>query len=100
MAQIGADGVSLGIPALLNTQRKSDDESLSIPALPTTQRKSDGGSLGIPALPITQRKQEVQARQITSGSSSSDDDDLEGDTGTNENMDPADMKRARRYLIY
>lgn len=61
MAQIGADGESLGIPAL-----------------PTTQRKPDGGSLGIPALPITQRKQEVQARQTTSGSSSSDDDDLEG----------------------
>ncbi|KAG6783858.1 hypothetical protein POTOM_009536 [Populus tomentosa] len=98
MAQIGADGVSLGIPALPTTQRKSDGESLSIPALPTTQRKSDGGSLGIPALPITQRKQEVQARQTTSGSSreDSDDDDLEGDTGTNENMDPADVKRVRR----
>ncbi|KAI5597063.1 hypothetical protein BDE02_02G043200 [Populus trichocarpa] len=113
MAQSGADGVSLGIPPLLTTQRKSDDESLGIPALPTTQRKSDdeslgipalpttqrksdGGSLGIPALPITQRKQEVQARQTTSGSSSSDDDDLEGDTGTNENMDPAVVKRARR----
>ncbi|XP_011026069.1 PREDICTED: light-inducible protein CPRF2-like [Populus euphratica] len=81
MAQIGANGVSLGIPAL-----------------PTTQRKSDGESLGIPALPTTQRKQEVQARQTTSGSSreDSDDDDLEGDTGTNENMDPADLKRVRR----
>uniref|UniRef100_A0A6M2F5K2 BZIP domain-containing protein n=1 Tax=Populus davidiana TaxID=266767 RepID=A0A6M2F5K2_9ROSI len=115
MAQIGADGVSLGIPALPTTQRKSDGESLGIsalpttqrksdgeslgiPALPTTQRKSDGESLGIPALPITQRKQEVQARQTTSGSSreDSDDDDLEGDTGTNENMDPADVKRVRR----
>ncbi|KAL3603560.1 hypothetical protein D5086_004419 [Populus alba] len=44
------------------------------------------------------RKQEVQARQTTSGSSreDSDDDDLEGDTGTNENMDPADVKRVRR----
>ncbi|KAJ6708963.1 BASIC LEUCINE ZIPPER 25-LIKE ISOFORM X2 [Salix koriyanagi] len=114
VAQIGADGASLdipslptaqgksdggsGIPALPATQRKSDGGSPGIPALPTTQRKSDGGSPGIPALPTTLRKQEVQARQTTSGSSreDSDDDDLEGDTGTNENMDPADVKRVRR----
>ncbi|KAJ6392068.1 hypothetical protein OIU77_025931 [Salix suchowensis] len=98
VAQIGADGASPGIPALPATQRKSDGGSPGIPALPTTQRKSDGGSPGIPALPTTLRKQEVQARQTTSGSSreDSDDDDLEGDTGTNENMDPADVKRVRR----
>ncbi|KAF9686902.1 hypothetical protein SADUNF_Sadunf02G0038100 [Salix dunnii] len=97
MAQTGADGASLGILSLPTAQGKSDGGS-GIPALPNTQRKSDGGSPGIPALPTTMRKQEVQARQTTSGSSreDSDDDDLEGDTGTNENMDPADAKRVRR----
>ncbi|KAJ9187636.1 hypothetical protein P3X46_003065 [Hevea brasiliensis] len=62
------------------------------------QSDADGGSLRLPALTSTQRKQEIPARQTTSGSSreDSDDDDLDGDTGTNEHMDPADEKRARR----
>ncbi|PPS05884.1 hypothetical protein GOBAR_AA14753 [Gossypium barbadense] len=40
----------------------------------------------------------TQMRQATSGSSREDSDDgeLEGDTETTENMDPADAKRARR----
>lgn len=48
----------------------------------------------------TQKKSDAQVRQATSGSSrdDSDDDELEGDTETTENADPADMKRARRML--
>ncbi|EEF41391.1 light-inducible protein CPRF2 [Ricinus communis] len=62
------------------------------------QNEADGGSLRLPALPSMPRKQEVPVRQATSGSSreDSDDDELEGDTETNDNMDPADEKRARR----
>jgi hypothetical protein len=45
-----------------------------------------------------QVKSAVQVRQATSGSSreDSDDDDLEGDMETTDNMDPSDEKRARR----
>ncbi|KAG1347690.1 light-inducible protein CPRF2 [Cocos nucifera] len=41
----------------------------------------------------------VQGRPTTSGSSreQSDDEELEGEVETTENMDPADAKRARRY---
>lgn len=62
------------------------------------QGEAEGGSLRLPALPSMQRKQEVSVRQATSGSSreDSDDDELEGDTETNEHMDPTDDKRARR----
>ncbi|ONK64979.1 uncharacterized protein A4U43_C07F32150 [Asparagus officinalis] len=60
---------------------------------------SGGGSSGIPAIPILQNSG-VQARPVTSGSSreQSDDDDLEGETEMTDNMDPADVKRARRML--
>lgn len=62
------------------------------------QSQADGGPLGIPALPTLQVKSAVQVRQATSGSSreDSDDDDLEGDMETTDNMDPSDEKRARR----
>ncbi|XP_059432709.1 light-inducible protein CPRF2 isoform X2 [Corylus avellana] len=50
------------------------------------------------ALPTLQVKSGVQVRQSTSGSSreDSDDDDLEGDMETTDNMGPSDEKRARR----
>ncbi|KAK5813377.1 Light-inducible CPRF2 [Gossypium arboreum] len=53
---------------------------------------------GISAVSTTQKKPGTQMRQATSGSSREDSDDgeLEGDTETTENMDPADAKRARR----
>ncbi|GMI85762.1 BASIC LEUCINE ZIPPER O2 HOMOLOG 4, ARABIDOPSIS THALIANA BASIC LEUCINE ZIPPER 25 [Hibiscus trionum] len=53
---------------------------------------------GISAVSIMQKKSGTQVRQTTSGSSRDDSDDgeLEGDTETTENMDPADAKRARR----
>ncbi|XP_037491892.1 light-inducible protein CPRF2 isoform X2 [Jatropha curcas] len=66
--------------------------------IPKAQVEADGGSLRLPALTSVQRKQEVPMRQTTSGSSreDSDDDELDGDTETNEHLDPADEKRARR----
>ncbi|KAI6684247.1 hypothetical protein NL676_030160 [Syzygium grande] len=59
---------------------------------------ADNGSFGIPALPSIQRDSGVQVKQTTSESSreDSDDDELEGDTGTTENKDPAEVRRARR----
>lgn len=41
---------------------------------------------------------ELRARPATSGSSRdlSDDEEIEGDTETNESKDPADVKRVRR----
>ncbi|KAK3037375.1 hypothetical protein RJ639_030473 [Escallonia herrerae] len=62
--------------------------------------KDVGEPLVITSLPAMQKKPEVQVKSTTSGSSreQSDDDDLEGDTETNENMDPADVKRVRRML--
>ncbi|XP_039027308.1 light-inducible protein CPRF2-like [Hibiscus syriacus] len=53
---------------------------------------------GISAVSTKQKKSGTLVRQTTSGSSKEDSDDgeLEGDTETTENMDPADAKRARR----
>ncbi|XP_071731177.1 light-inducible protein CPRF2-like isoform X2 [Rutidosis leptorrhynchoides] len=62
--------------------------------------KDGGGSVGIPSLPVTQKKQTIPVKSATSGSSRdlSDDDELDGDTETTENMDPTDVKRVRRML--
>ncbi|XP_031400849.1 light-inducible protein CPRF2 isoform X2 [Punica granatum] len=62
------------------------------------QCASDSAPLGIPALPSTQRNSAAQLKQTTSESSreDSDDDELEVDTGTTENLDPAEAKRVRR----
>ncbi|KAK9282354.1 hypothetical protein L1049_005271 [Liquidambar formosana] len=64
------------------------------------QSKADGGPLGIPVSPDVQKKSGVQGKPSTSGSSreQSDDDELEGETETTENRDPADARRARRML--
>ncbi|RVW96084.1 Light-inducible protein CPRF2 [Vitis vinifera] len=60
--------------------------------------KEAGGPLGIPSLPAMQKKAGAQLRPTTSESSRehSDDDEVEGETETIENMDPADAKRVRR----
>lgn len=65
---------------------------------PITQDKVEGGSLGVPASATSQNKSGAQVITTTSGSSRelSDDDELEGETDTTGNMDPADDKRARR----
>ncbi|WKA03172.1 hypothetical protein VitviT2T_021298 [Vitis vinifera] len=62
--------------------------------------KEAGGPLGIPSLPAMQKKAGAQLRPTTSESSRehSDDDEVEGETETIENMDPADAKRVRRML--
>lgn len=65
------------------------------------QSDKDGSAspLGIPSL---QKKSPVQVKSTTSGSSrdQSDDDELDLDTETTQNMDPADVKRVRRYLDF
>ncbi|GLT42399.1 hypothetical protein SLA2020_164010 [Shorea laevis] len=57
----------------------------------------DPAASGISTPTITQRSG-TQVRQATSGSSreDSDDEDLDGDTETTDNLDPADTKRERR----
>ncbi|XP_057960416.1 light-inducible protein CPRF2-like [Malania oleifera] len=65
--------------------------------LSRTQDKDIGGP---PSLPAAQKKSGAQVRQTTSESSreQSDDDELEGETETTGNMNPADAKRVRRML--
>ncbi|KAK9070168.1 hypothetical protein SSX86_010568 [Deinandra increscens subsp. villosa] len=55
---------------------------------------------GIPALPVIQKNAAIPVKSATSGSSRelSDDDELDGDTETTQNMDPTDVKRVRRML--
>ncbi|XVF21680.1 hypothetical protein REPUB_Repub12eG0111000 [Reevesia pubescens] len=64
------------------------------------QGELDASLCGISAVSTTQKKSGIQVRQTTSGSSreDSDDDELEGDTETTDNMVPTDAKRARRML--
>ncbi|KAF5741853.1 BZIP transcription factor family protein putative isoform 1 [Tripterygium wilfordii] len=68
--------------------------------LMTEQCKANDRPMGVAALPALQKKLEVLPAQATSGSSreDSDDDEFEGEIEINENMDPADAKRARRML--
>lgn len=65
------------------------------------QDKGAGGPVGLPSLPTMQKIPGIQVRPTTSGSSRdlSDDDEVEGETETNDNMDPADAKRVRRLQI-
>ncbi|CAH1433390.1 unnamed protein product [Lactuca virosa] len=68
---------------------------------PKGPSKESGGPIGIPSLPIIQKKAvAVPVKSATSGSSRelSDDDELDGDTETTQNMDPTDAKRVRRML--
>ncbi|KAK4424728.1 Light-inducible protein CP [Sesamum alatum] len=64
------------------------------------QDKDAGGPASIPTLPAIPRRSVAQVRSTTSGSSpeQSDDEEAEGETETNQNMDPADAKRMRRML--
>lgn len=54
--------------------------------------------VGISSLPAVQNKLAVATKVTTSGSSRdlSDDEEAEEETGMTENMDPTDVKRARR----
>ncbi|KAI7740576.1 hypothetical protein M8C21_033282 [Ambrosia artemisiifolia] len=62
--------------------------------------KDGGGPVGIPSLPVIPKKAAIPVKSATSGSSRelSDDDELDGDTETTQNMDPTDAKRVRRML--
>ncbi|KAK8918479.1 Light-inducible protein CPRF2 [Platanthera zijinensis] len=58
------------------------------------------GTSVVSSMPLLQNSCGVQGRAATSGSSreQSDDDDLDGEAETGENMDPSDAKRFRRML--
>ncbi|KAH9608895.1 hypothetical protein KSS87_022279 [Heliosperma pusillum] len=61
--------------------------------------KNVGVPIGIPSLPAVQKKPIVHAKQAASYSSEqSDDEEVEGENETTDNMDPTDVKRVRRML--
>ncbi|KAE8729678.1 Light-inducible protein CPRF2 [Hibiscus syriacus] len=63
--------------------------------------KDDNSVVGISSFPNGQKKLGAQVRTSTSTGSSieqSEEDEVEGENGTMENMDPADAKRVRRML--
>ena len=62
------------------------------------QSQAKGGSLSISALPTLQVKSGVQVRQATNGllREDLDDNELEGDMETTDNMDRSCEIRARR----
>ncbi|GFP87004.1 light-inducible protein cprf2 [Phtheirospermum japonicum] len=65
-----------------------------------TLDKDPGAPVSVPLIPASSRKSGVQVKSTTSGSSGeqSDDDDLEGENETTQNMDRSDAKRVRRML--
>ncbi|KAB2005617.1 hypothetical protein ERO13_D11G259400v2 [Gossypium hirsutum] len=63
--------------------------------------KDDNAVAEVPSFPSGQKKLRAQVRPSTSTGSSkeqSDEDEVEGENETMENMDPADAKRVRRML--
>lgn len=62
------------------------------------QVKADDELIGAPAIPDLQKISGIQTMQATSGSSRelSDDDELEGETETIDNLEPTDERRVRR----
>ncbi|TXG65940.1 hypothetical protein EZV62_007215 [Acer yangbiense] len=68
--------------------------------LSRSQDKDVNGLPGIPYLSTAQKKATIHVSSGNSGSSRdlSDDDELDGETATTDNMDPADAKRVRRML--
>ncbi|MBA0861471.1 hypothetical protein Goshw_028100 [Gossypium schwendimanii] len=63
--------------------------------------KDDNAVAEVPSFPSGQKKLRAQVRPSTSTGSSkeqSDEDEVEGENETMENMDPADVKRVRRML--
>ncbi|XWS42508.1 hypothetical protein CRYUN_Cryun16bG0020100 [Craigia yunnanensis] len=79
----------------------SDTQQLVSKATSEGVGEKDGDALvGIPSLPNGRKKSRAQMRPSTSGSSreQSEDDEVEGENETMENMDPSDSKRVRRML--
>ncbi|XP_048433140.1 light-inducible protein CPRF2-like [Pyrus x bretschneideri] len=65
-----------------------------------SQAPPKGAGYDFPSLPATQHRSAIPVRQATSGSSRemTDDEEAEGETAMNENMERADVKRVRRML--
>ncbi|KAI4329734.1 hypothetical protein MLD38_028084 [Melastoma candidum] len=88
---------SVSFPA---SQQVLVPSQLRTPAIGSTvtQSSASNGPFAPAAEPIIPRNAGIQVKQTTSESSreDSDDDELEGDTGTTENKDPAEDKRMRR----
>ncbi|KAL9233230.1 hypothetical protein vseg_008254 [Gypsophila vaccaria] len=78
------------------TQVSMEAQSSSHP--PCSQKKDGGEPSAIPSVPVTQKKPIAQAKQATSYSSGSDDDEVEGENETTDNMGSTDVKRVRRML--
>ncbi|KAL5768248.1 hypothetical protein ACOSP7_014803 [Xanthoceras sorbifolium] len=68
--------------------------------LSRSQDKDANGLPGIPSVSTAQKKAGIPVRSGNSGSSRelSEDDEVDGETATTENMDPTDAKRVRRML--
>ncbi|KAK4763099.1 hypothetical protein SAY86_008867 [Trapa natans] len=88
----------MNIPHSIRSLQLESTEDGSGLGISTTQCASDGASPGNSALPSVQKNPVLHVKQTTSESSreDSDDDELEVDTGTTENLDPAEVKRVRR----
>ncbi|XP_027365545.1 light-inducible protein CPRF2-like isoform X2 [Abrus precatorius] len=86
-SQVGSQPTSKASVPSGNDPSKLQDKDTKVP-------------VGIPSLPTLQKKPAVAIRPSTSGSSreQSDDEDAEGETSMNDNLDPADAKRVRRML--
>nr|XP_043615041.1 light-inducible protein CPRF2-like isoform X2 [Erigeron canadensis] len=93
-AALPDNGSQASITSQLGHQPSSKDFDTKLPG------KDGNGPVAIPSLPAIQKKPTIPVKSATSGSSRelSDDDELDGDTETTQNMDPTDVKRVRRML--
>lgn len=93
-------GLHSSNPSQVGSQTTSKASISSVNDPPELQDKDTKVPAGIPSVPTIQKKPAVAVRPSTSGSSreQSDDEDIEGETSMNDNMDPADAKRVRRML--
>ncbi|KAK9735314.1 hypothetical protein RND81_04G198100 [Saponaria officinalis] len=81
------------------TQVSVESQSSTRPPCKGSENKDVGGPTGIPSLPAMQKKPIAQPKQATSYSSEqSDDDEVEGENETTDNMGSTDVKRVRRML--
>ncbi|MBA0797013.1 hypothetical protein Gohar_007738, partial [Gossypium harknessii] len=82
------------------SQASDTPQSVSIATSKGAGDKDGNALSGFPSVVNGQKKIGAQVRPSTSGSSRemSEDDEVEGENETMENMDPADAKRVRRML--
>lgn len=67
--------------------------------LSKTQVEDFSETVGVPPLLSSSTKIVAQVRSTSSGSSGDQSDDDEAETEANQNMDPADAKRMKRYAL-